>query len=139
MHEHGASSLYWFSSLELRRCFVAAAVLFLFFSCAESFLLLTGLLWVWGPGPLSRCGAQASHGGGSSSPGSQALEHWLPELWHGGVVAPRQVGSYFPDQEPGISRRILNHGATREVPRRCECIQLSKPHSYSPKMLMNYP
>ena len=56
-----------------------------------------------GTGVLPSCGARASHCDASSSLGSQAPEHWLPELWHGGLVAPRQVGSYFPDQESNLA------------------------------------
>ena len=58
---------------------------------------------MWGLVLLSSCAVQASPGGGSPSPGSQALEHWLPGFWHGGSAAPRQVGSYFLDQESNLA------------------------------------
>ena len=75
---------------------------------------------MWGLGLLPGCGARASHRDASSSrgSGSRALASGVV-AW--GFSCPEAGGISFPRSgiEPGISRQILNHGATREVPRRC--------------------
>ena len=45
---------------------------------------------------------------------AQAPEHWLLELWHGGLVALRQVGSHFPDQESNLA--LVGKFLTMEPP-----------------------
>ena len=64
---------------------------------------------------FSSCGSQAPGHVGSVVCGTQALS-----LRRMGLVAPRHVGSSWTRARtyvPCIGRRILNHCATREVPR----------------------
>ena len=84
-----------------------------FFSCSER-------------RPLSTHGAQASHCGGLSCWGAQALRllcfntcsSWAQELWHTGLIAVGHVeSSQTRDQTcvPWIGRWLPNHWTTREV------------------------
>ena len=67
---------------------------------------------------LSSCSAQASHCGGLSRCGSQALVHRPQWLWLPGLAALQRVeSSRTKDQThvPCIGRWILNHWTSREV------------------------
>ena len=73
------------------------------------------------------CRAQASHCGGFSCCGTQALEHMgfsscctqTQWLWLMGLVVPQHVGSSWTRDQTGvpcIARETLNHWTTREFP-----------------------
>ena len=116
--------IYLFIYFWLRWAFVAARRLCLLVaSRGYSLLRCTGaslwwLLLLWGTG--SRCAA-------FSSCGTWAQQLWFAgssaqaqHLWHTGLVAPWHVGSSWTGARthvPCIGRRILNHCATRKVPR----------------------
>ena len=82
--------------------------------------------WASHCGGFSYCGAQALGtqasvvvASGLSSCGSRALEHRLSSCGARALVAPRHVGSSWTrarTRVPCIGRRILNHCATREAP-----------------------
>ena len=62
-------------------------------------------------GLLSSCSTWAFHFGGSVSCRARAPGMWALQLWHMGLVAPRQVGSFQildPTSVPGIARWILH-------------------------------
>ena len=81
--------------------------------------LLPGLCSSCGEqGLLSGCGAQASHCGGFSCCGAQALEPQASVAGEHGLVAPWHVeSSWTRDQtpSPGTGRQILIHCTTTEV------------------------
>ena len=102
-------------------------------------MLHAGFLYLRRVGASLRCGARASHCGGFScceawalgtrasvvvarglsSCGSRALQHRLSSCGTG-LVAPRHGGSSRTrarTRVPCIGRQILNHCATREVPK----------------------
>ena len=66
------------------------------------------------------CGAQVSHCSGFSYWGAQALGAWAQYLWPTmGLVVPHHVeSSQIRNQTrvPCISRQVLNHWASKEVP-----------------------
>ena len=73
------------------------------------------------PGLLSSCGVRASHCGGFSCCGAQALGALVWKLWLRRLVATRHVGSsQIRDWTgvPCIARWILNHCTTREASRK---------------------
>ena len=112
-------------------------ILFIF-GCVSSSLLRVGFFQLWLAGAILCCGAWASHCGSFSCCGARALERrlsscgtwtqqlWLTgsraqaqQLWRTGLVAPWHVGSSWTRARthvPCISRQILNHCTTREVP-----------------------
>ena len=64
------------------------------------------------------CGTRASHCRGLSRCGAQALDAQAQRPWLTGLAAPRHVGSSQTGARtcvPWISRRALNHCATREA------------------------
>ena len=77
---------------------------------------------------LSSCGTQALEHAGFSSCHAWAQQLWLmgsraqaQQLWPTGLAAPRHVGSSQTRAQTCVScagRWILNHCATREVPRK---------------------
>ena len=96
--------------------------------CSELGLLFVGGARVSHCGGFSYCRARALGVRASvvvarepSSCGAWALGHvGLQQLWRMGLVAPRHVGSSQTRAGtcvPCIGRRILNHCATREVPK----------------------
>ena len=100
------------------------------FGCVGSSLLHTGFLQLRRAGATLHCGGWASHGGGFSCRGAQALgtqaqQLWLvgsraqaPQLWRMGLVALWHVGSSQTRARtcvPCLGRRILNHCTTREA------------------------
>ena len=84
--------------------------LFIYFGCAGSWLLHSGFSLVSARGGFSVWWLLLW------STGSAARAH--QELWHRGLVAPRQVGSFWTRCQthvPSIGRWIFNHWTTREV------------------------
>ena len=88
---------------------------------------LCGCAWAFcSCGGFTCCRAWALGCVGFSSCGSRAQQLWLAgsraqaqQLWLMGLVAPRHVGSSRTRARtcvPCVSRQILNHCATREVP-----------------------
>ena len=101
-------------SLELRGsgsyvvcCLLLKDFLHLFiFGCAGSSLLREGFLWVWRAGLLSVCGVQASHCGGFSGCGAQALG--LSSCGSGGPAASWPVG--IKPRSPALTGRLPTTG-----------------------------
>ena len=90
----------------------------LFFGCAGSSLLHPGFLQLQWVGAALHCGGQASHRGGFSCCGAQALGCWASVAVAHGLVAPRHVGSsWIRDRTCAlcIGRQMLNHWTTREA------------------------
>ena len=105
------------------------------YCCVRAFLQLRRA------GATLRCGARASHCGGFSCCGAQALGVWASvvvarglsscglvgsraqahQLWRTDLVAPRHVGSSRTrarTRVPCIGRQILNHCTTKEAAER---------------------
>ena len=114
-------------------------ILFIYFGCIGFLLLCMGFLQLWLAGGFSslQCTdfllqrllllrSTGSRCTGFSSCGTWAQQLWLAgssaqaqQLWRTGLVALRHVGSSWTRAQtrvPCISRQILNHCATREVP-----------------------
>ena len=82
---------------------------------------------------------------GFSSCGTQAQQLWLAvsrvqaqQLWCTGLVVPRHVGSSQTRDRtrvPRIGRQILNHCATREVPRSYFCCEVFIQPIHNPEQL----
>ena len=97
------------------------------YGCVGSLLLPVGFLQLQRAVATLRCGAWASHCGGFSfwSTGSRhagfsSCSKWAQQLWRTGLVAPRHVRSSRTRDQTRvhcIGKQILNHCATREVPR----------------------
>ena len=119
-------------------CILFFLILFIFWLCWV-FVAARGLSLVAASGGYSSlqctcfslqwlltCGARALECAGFSSCSAWAQQLWragsrahgLQQLWHTGIVAPRNVGSSRTRDRirvPCIGRRILNHCVTREV------------------------
>ena len=68
--------------------------------------------------------------------------HGLQELWHTGLAALRHVGSSWTRDRthvPCIGRQILNHCATREVPRHRYFKNKGMEKTYPPICFVNSP
>ena len=105
---------------EIATFFFFSLVYLLIYGCIGSSLLRTGFLQLRRVGATLHCGARASHCGGFSCCGAWALGTWAQQLWLTGLVAPRHVASSWTRARthvPCIGRPILNHCATREVPK----------------------
>ena len=108
--------------------FIHSFIYLFIYGCFGSLLLHMGFLQLWRAWATTlHCGARASHCGGFSCCGAQALGMWasvvvvhgLQQLRHTGLVAPWHVGSSWTRSQtcvPCIGRWILNHCATREAP-----------------------
>ena len=108
--------------------FIHSIFIFIF-SCIRSSLLCTGFLQLWQAGATLCCGARASHCGGFSCCGAQALGTQTSLAvarrlsscgsWAQFLCGLEKCGT-FPDQGlnpcPLYWQAILNHCATREVP-----------------------
>ena len=125
----------------LRWVFVAARRLSLV-AASEGYssLRCTGFSLLW----LLLLQSTGSRCAGFSSCGMRAQQLWLAgsraqaqQLWRKGFVAPRHVGSSRTrarTRVPCIGRWILNHCATREVPRMIFLREyISSPTVYQPK------
>ena len=142
---HGQRSLVGYSPWRCKELDTTAWLSRIFiFVCTGSLLLCTAWFSKFSSFTTLSCGAQASHCGGFSCCGAQALGTWASVdaaqgliscwfssrrlmdsrtqtqwLWCTGFSCPRHVGSsQTRDQTsfPCIVRRILNHWTTREAP-----------------------
>ena len=89
--------------------------------CVGSSFLCEGFLQLWQAGATLHRGARASRYRGLSCCGAQAPDTQAQQLWLTGPAAPRHVGSSQTrarTRVPCIGRRILNHCATREAPKK---------------------
>ena len=141
LHCAVSSSFWCLQTFSMKLCFINLFYLFIF-GCVGSSLLPAGFSLVAASGSCSslRCAAfllqwlllllsMGSSRPGSSSCGTWAQQLWLSgsraqaqQLWRTGLVAPRHVGSSQTRARTRVlcvGRRILDHCATREVPKLC--------------------
>ena len=146
-----------------RTPFLKIYFIYFIFGCVGSSLLCAGFLWLWRAGATLRCGVQVSHCSGFSCCGARALGAWASVVVaHGlsscgtralerrlsscGARAQLLCGMWDVGSSrararthvPCIGRRILNHCATREAPRKSTFLSVVFPYSVSSGSVPNY-